>query len=112
MSGFAKPLIVTRYAAGGYVNGAWVEGASSQVTIQASVQPASAEDLQSLPENRRALGAYKLYSSAPFQGVIEGQRNPDTVVINGDTYEVARVDPWQNGVIHHYKTLVVRVQPS
>lgn len=108
---FRKPLTVYRPSNGAYVNGVWVESGDDVVlTINASVQPATTEDLQSLPESRRNLGAYRLYSSEPFQTITEGSKNPDIVQIYGDDYEIAESSPWQNGVQNHHKSLAVRVQ--
>jgi len=114
MSAFAslrKPLKVKRVATGSYVSGEWVDGTVSEITIHASVQPMNANDLQSLPENRRAEGGFKLFSDERFQTVSEGERNPDIVEIEGEDYEIASCDPWKNGLIEHHKSLAVRVQP-
>lgn len=113
MSEFRKDVALKRVAQGSYNNkGLWVDGAETDMTIKASVQPATTEDLQSLPENRRTLGAYRLYSSFEFQTLVEGQKNPDVVTIKGQEYEIAQVDPWENGVINHYKAIAVRIQPA
>jgi len=113
MSPFRKPITVKRPTAGSYVNGLWVATSTpTEIIIQASVQPATTEDLQSLPEGRRQLGAYKLYTDTQLQSVLENANNPDIVVINGEDYEVAQVEPWQNGIVNHYKILAVRIQPA
>lgn len=110
---FRKPLTVKRPSGGSYVNGVWVDDtAPTETTVQASVQPATTEDLQSLPEARRQLGAYRIYSTTKFQSLEEDVNNPDIVVIGGFDFEVAQVQPWQNGVIPHYKAIAVRVQPT
>lgn len=109
---FRKPVTVTRPAQGSFVNGIWVDGTTTTLTIDASVQPANTNDLQSLPENRRTLGVYVLYSDVPFQSAIENKQNPDIVKINGEDYEIAKSMPWQNDVVSHYKAMAVRVQPS
>lgn len=111
-SNMRKPLTVKRPAAGSYVNGKWVEGNVTEITVKASVQPASTEDLQSLPESRRALGVYKLYSDTKFQSVKENATNPDIVVIDGNDYEVMECQPWQNNILNHYRALAARVQPA
>lgn len=110
---FRRELTVKRPASGSYVNGLWVaDAADSSVSITGSVQPATTEDMQSLPENRRQLGAYRVYSDTQFQSLLENEKNPDIIVIDGEDYEVARVWPWKNGLINHYKALAVRVQPT
>ncbi len=108
-----KNLTVRRPAAGSYVNGRWVEaGQPTELTVKASVQPASTEELETLPEARRTQGVYKLYSSTRFQSVQENANNPDIVVIDNDDYEVMSCQPWQNNLINHYKALAARVQPA
>ncbi|MBC3540656.1 hypothetical protein ACFSC6_12260 [Rufibacter sediminis] len=104
-------MTLKRKPLGSYVDGVWIEGNPVATTILASVQPAKPEDLQSLPENRRALATYKVYTDAELFGVLEGVRNPDILVIYGEDYEIAQVGIWQNGLVNHYKALAVRVQP-
>lgn len=110
---FRKTLTVKRYATGAYnaSTGMWANGAESETEIKASVQPATADDMEVLPENRRRDSAYRLYTEEPFTVVSEGTQNPDLVVIDGEDYEIARCEPWKNGLITNYKSLAVRVQP-
>ncbi len=108
---FRRPLAANRKPIGSYVDGVWVEPEGLAFTVLASVQPATPEDLQSLPENRRTLATYRLYTDTQLFRALEGVRNPDTVIINGEEYEIAQVSAWQNGIIGHYKCLAVRVQP-
>lgn len=103
---------VKRPPAGDYVDGVWVEGAPSNFDIKASVQPASGEDMESLPENRRTLATYRLYTDIHLLENLEGVRNPDVVTLFGEDYEVTKVFPWRNGIIDHYKILATRIQPS
>lgn len=109
---FRKDVTVKRPAAGSYVNGVWVEGAQSTLIIKASVQPATAEEMESLPEARRNLGVYKLYTDTQLQNLLENANNPDIVVIGGHDYEIMRCEPWQNNIVNHYKALAARVQPA
>lgn len=110
---FRKSLTVKRPASGSYVNGVWVaSAAATEITIKASVQPASTEEMETLPEARRAQGVYTLFSSTKFQSLQENTNNPDIVVINSQDYEIMRCEPWQNGLLNHYKALAARVQPT
>lgn len=110
---FRKPRIVKRPTGGSYINGEWVEtGEPTVITVMASVQPATTEDLQSLPEARRTLGAYRVFSDTKFQSLEEDANNPDVIVIYDNDYEIAQVQPWQNGIVPHYKAIAVRVQPA
>jgi len=109
---FRRPLKVTRKLAGEYNEaGKWVDGAVSKVlTIQASVQPLNGADVKTLPENRRSVESYCLYTNTKLTILNElvGQRG-DRVVINGAEYEVVSCANWQNNVINHYKYVVQRV---
>ena len=109
---FRRPLQVTRKLAGSYDDaGKWVDGATSKVlTIQASVQPLLGKDVKTLPENRRSLESYCLYTNTNLTILDEltGLRG-DMVVINGKNYEIVARHDWQNGLIDHYKYIVQRV---
>lgn len=110
---FRRDLTVKRPAGGSYVNGVWVEsGAPTTITVKASAQPATTEEMETLPEARRSQGVYKLYSDSRFQSVLENANNPDIVVIDGQDYEVMRCEPWKNNIVNHYKALAARVQPA
>ena len=108
MSSFRRPVTVTRQAAGGYVAGVWVPGNPFTVTIQASVQPATAEDMQRLPEGRRQTGAVKIYTNSNLMAEI-GTQKADRVTLPTGEYEVAQADHWQNGVLPHNVYLCARV---
>jgi len=45
MSSFRRPVTISRYGAGSYVNGVWTQPAPFGVTIRASVQPATDRDI-------------------------------------------------------------------
>ena len=74
---FRKTYTVTRVAAGDYVDGKWVEGATSTFTIQASLQPAKPKEMEMLPEGRRNQETYKLYSDTQLRTVEEDETNPE-----------------------------------
>ncbi|MBT8412482.1 MAG: hypothetical protein KJP02_11895 [Octadecabacter sp.] len=103
-----KPVTVTRYAAGAYVDGFWQEGGTSPVTITASVQPASQTDMQLLPEGRRLTGAYRLFTDDTML-LASGAQQADRVTIGGAEYEVMAEAVWENGLIPHKSYLVARI---
>jgi hypothetical protein len=107
-SSFRHIVAVTSFATGTLVDGVYTEGASSATTIMASVQPANARDLQCLPEGRRTSKTYRLYSDSSLNA-LQTTQNPDRVTLTDGVYEVVTKDPWKNGVIEHYKYLVVKV---
>lgn len=112
------PVIIKRYAlststvpAGHYQRGKWVEGAQSgsDITILASVQPASGNDMRTFAEGRRVSAMYKcftdteVFTSDPVKG-----KNRDTATWNGQVFEIVHVEPWTNGIISHFMFLMMR----
>ncbi|MCK4521419.1 MAG: hypothetical protein KAU20_02510 [Nanoarchaeota archaeon] len=110
-----QTLTVKRVAAGSYVLGIYQEGAESEFTIRASVQPLKANEMELLPDERRQSEAYRLYTDTPLQTAKEGKKgspetvNADKVIIYGDTFEVYSVGTWQNQIINHYKIIVFKI---
>lgn len=104
---FRMPLTLYRKNPGTYINGLWVEGGETAISITASVQPASGEEMLSLPEGRRNRKTYSLFTT-PDVEVIHDGANPDQIIIYGERYEVIQVQVWQNnpavfGIVNHYK---------
>ncbi len=94
-------------------NGYWSQGRFVQDTnpatieIYASCQPASGQDMQSLPEGRRNKEAYVLYTATElFTADVKTKRSADQVKIGQYWYEVVKVGPFQSGVIPHYRAIV------
>lgn len=107
---FRRTVSGTRKTAGGWIEGEWVEPSEDPITIRASVQPASQEDVQLLPEGRRLTGAYKLFTNDTLQVAIEGDNSqfPDVIHLPHGDYEVLAQAPWQNGIISHNEYIVSR----
>ena len=78
-------------------------------TFKGTFQPARGQDLQALPEGRRANGVFKVYSDLDFDTVTSDD-NPDQIVLNSRTYEIVMRAPWQNSIIPHYKYLVQEIK--
>lgn len=108
--GFRKLVTGNRSQPGSYVDGVWVNGTTEPISFYSSVQPAPAEDLETLPEARRTSEAYNLFTcSELFPTSKERDAESDTVDLFGRDFEVVSVSKWQNNVINHYKALVVKV---
>lgn len=107
---FRKPLTVKRTVAGAYVNGVYVEGSESTITIQASVQPMSGEDIVAVPEGRRSSDMVKLYAATNLnaQGDAGSGQSPDRIVWLGKDYEIYSKEVRQMGVIDHYKFYAIK----
>lgn len=110
---FRKPYTITRYAAGTMVKGRYVAGSTSTLTIQASIQPVSGEDLKSLPEGRRLDDFVKVYTDSNLQSLQEVSTvQQDRLTWRGHTYECISVDARQMGIINHYKYIFSKVSQS
>lgn len=93
---------------GDYVNGYWVAGARSIMTITASIQPvALGQDMESLPEGRRMSDFVKVYSDVKLK-VTDEHTQPDLIVFDGFAYEVVSVAKHQSNVISHFKYTAVK----
>lgn len=104
---FNQPVTVIRSRPGSYgPDGIWREPARIWDTVQTSLQPVGPEDMALLPEGRREQGAYALYTREPINTAREGI-NADRVLIHGRTYECLLSENWQNGLIPHFRAIVV-----
>lgn len=108
---FRRPLTVTRKQAGSYDdNGLYVEGSTSSLTIQASVQPLTGEVLQALPEAQRTLEGYTLYTDSTLNVASQDAgTTADLVTIGGVAFDVQRQQAWGNGIINHNVYVIQKV---
>jgi hypothetical protein len=87
---------VTRRAAATLVKGRAQPGATSTLTVTASVQPASGRDLLRLPEGRRSIETRVVFTATQLLIGIEGAANEsDLISIDGQTWEVQQVQSWR-----------------
>lgn len=106
---FRKPLTVTREQPGQYVDGVWQPGTSATLTVNASVQPTTPDEMQMLPEGERDRQAFTLYSDTELLVSNDNTQQPsDRVQIDGATYKASARAPWQNSIIPHHRTVVVK----
>ncbi len=107
---FRKPQTIKRTIPGSYVNGVFVEGSESTVSIMASVQPMSGEDIVAVPEGRRASDMVKLYTDSDLfsQGDAGSGQSPDRLVWLGKDYEIHSKDVRQMNVINHYRYYAIK----
>lgn len=108
-----KPLVVKRTSPGEWVNGRWVEGTLTNLTVQGHYYPLTASEKVSLPEAFRSQSTYKMHSASELYSVREKNgQSPDKVQIKDDWYEVQEADHFSMGVRDHYEYLLVRVEQS
>jgi len=113
---FAQTVTGTRRAAGTYdaTTGAWVAGATSAISIKASVQPAGFCSIMRMPEGLRTKGIVDVWSEDALVAANEATGvEADLLDWQGEQWEVQTVNPWVDG--HHapdlsfYKAIAVRV---
>lgn len=96
------------------VDGRWTEGTPSEFDVVCSVQPLRPSEASLLPEGRELKEALRIYSDEKLNPADErAQTNSDLVDVTGVgdafEYEVLSVAPWQNAIIPHYKTIILKV---
>lgn len=102
-----QTLSGTRFIAGTYTNGVYIEGTTSPLSISASVQPIKGRELESLPEGRRDKQALRLYTNFELRTAEEDDGpNADQITIDGKLFEVIAVENWANHIINHFKVIV------
>ena len=114
MSSFRKHFTVTRKSAGKIVSGSFQEGPTTTLQIWASAQPLKPELVQQYNFGRRQSKYMSLITDTqlfPLRPATSTSPafNPDLVLINGEQYNVEKEEIWGNGVLPHYKYLVVKV---
>lgn len=78
----------------------------STFSILACAQPLNGRDLMRLPEGMREREAMALWTRTELRGKL-ADNDPDSVVIDGDTYEVTTVKRWAN-LGNYYRAVVVK----
>ena len=111
-SSFRRPIKIWRYAEKPVLgdDGRYTIADPTEMSIQASVQPLKATEMDALPEGRRGCRAVKVYSDMELLMVDQqsGQQ-PDQFEWLGRRYEVVGSDAFQSGVINHYRAYAVEV---
>ena len=88
---------VTRRASAAPVRGVYGATTDSVITIAASVQPASGQDLLRLPEGRRTNLTRVIFTTTELLTGDAGAANEaDLVTIDGLEWEVQHVERWQD----------------
>lgn len=113
MNPFRRPYTVLTPSEGQYLNGEWVEGTYIESSALFSVQSIKdTQEVEHLAEGRRIDDFRRLYSDSKLQITNDGGSGdllqPALIVIDGFNYELIHREPWQNGIINHYKYYCVR----
>lgn len=110
MNPFRRPHAVKTPSQSELINGVIVDGAMTDSVADFSVQSIKdTQEVESLEAGRRLTDWRRLYSDVKLQITDDFKMaQPAIVVIDGFNYEVKHREPWQNGIIPHYKYYVVR----
>ena len=103
------PLTIRRTEGGEYVDGIWQPGTETEFTARYSVQPASPDDMEMLPEGRRERKAYTLFGDTALRTVTDAD-NADKVLIYGEWFEVSAHQAWRNGLVPHERMVATRLE--
>ena len=109
------PLTLKRPSTvGGYVDGVWQDATTSDVVIQANIQPLKEAELLILPESDRSRQWWKVYSASEIRMDKQGTSGwaADEFVYQGDRYKVMKVENTAMGILNHYKALAARMEIS
>ena len=93
----AQAFTAKRRAAGSWTSGVYTQGAETQYTVRGSLQPATAKELELLPEGARADTRWMLFCDAHQQLLDTGDR---VVVSGADCLVLARQDWTLHGPAH------------
>jgi hypothetical protein len=110
MSFFGSVQQAERPAAGEYVDGVWTEGELEAFSFIGTIQPLAGKDYDRLPEGRRERASYVVITKTQLRGIDEaGEVNADRVLAFGAWCEVLSVEPWQSGILPHYRAIIQRM---
>lgn len=107
-------ITVTRSVAGVYTSGRWVPGATSPVTVRASVQPATPKQLERLPEGLRTKAGVSVWSTTALRTADEATGLvADVIAWDGASWEVQQVEHWGHYApgMEHWRAVATRVDP-
>lgn len=106
-------LTVNRYSSG-YVDGRYTKTFETSFNIQTSWQALTGEDLETLPEGKRAEFSYRGYPDIMLRIADPKKQCAGDIIIGPDNYnyEVIRVEAWQNDLIPHYKFIATRIKEN
>lgn len=113
--GFRRKVTIRRKS-GGHVNddGVYVPGTAEEIVIRASVQPLNKDEkaqyTQANPDGEHTANLIKIYTNYPLRTSKQINGNDaDVVLWMGNQYKVVGVDPYQSGVISHYKAVAQEI---
>lgn len=108
------PVDILRHAEGSFVDGDWVEGAETTVTISANVHPFSDYQVSIMPESDRTRSWLWLFTSDVVRQKKEGTSGygADRFVWQGDLYEILKVQTYSMTVSDHREAKCAKVEST
>ena len=106
------PVVITRQAAGSFVDGDWVEGAETTVTIQANVHPFTDYQVSIMPESDRSKEWLWFFTAEEIRQKKEGSAGygADRFTWNGEVYEIMKTQRYQMQVRDHWEGKAARIE--
>lgn len=107
-------VTIRRGSAGELIKGRWQKGQTTDVVIEANVQPFQYKDIIQLTEADRTKEWIKIYSKDEIRTAKEGDSgwDADIVLYDGFEYKVMRVRRYSMGVLDHYHAMAARTPIS
>ena len=88
-------LTIKRETGGGYIDGLWVTGTFLTFKTIGSPQPASAKELQILPEGDRDKDVFKFITKKPLRALSDRDNiSADIVIFKGAEYTIISQGDW------------------
>lgn len=100
---------VTRKTKGTSALGVVSGGTTSTVTITAAIQPVTGDDLKSLPEGQHIESTRVVFTESELKAS-SSTHDPDRFTLDGDTWEVVRVEKWSAWGGTHYRAFISRME--
>jgi hypothetical protein len=92
------------FRTGSFIDGRFVIGSVSQVSINAVVQPAKSRDLQNLPEGSQVNGAKVFYTQTQIETVDDKNSTLENYILHENRlYKITSLSPWQS--YGYYKSI-------
>lgn len=108
------PVTILRRVAGTYVDGRWVEGTTTEIPIEANIQPIKDSELMLMPEADRSREWYKGYTASLVRTQKEGVGGYDADEFDwqGDRYKIMKVRNYAMGTLDHFRFIAARIELS
>lgn len=108
--GMKETVTRRRYAEGDFVDQYWVSGATTDVSIEASVQPLSGQQVESLSEGQRLRAPKFIMTDSELKLVDEVAKTPaDHIVADGIEYVLETLEHFKMGLADHFEGIMLRV---